>query len=320
VTDKLPVIIRIRDRRKPRQYSIENRVLDEWYPIIGHHGYALYSLYVRMASKNDERCYPGYRTISEHLHFGITTVYRYNNLLSWCKLIHIEPGNRRKPNDYYILDVPLVTPQALDSIRRLAQAELKPDSRFLTAILYRLDNWQPIQAIWTRHNKRISRIVRQGQLELALEGVPVEKHPVPVEKHPVPVEKRGVPVETTEQSTRTIHKNNPQQQQGNGDVVDVWTLSDSFTQEQSAAFQELLGLAMTPNKAAELVSLHLPRQIQNAIDKAADEEANNPAGFVIWLLAHEDTLLPIKPYRYDGSQEQPIPEPVDVGAILGVDA
>jgi hypothetical protein len=110
-----------------------------------------------------------------------------------------------------------------------------------------------------------------------------------------------------------------QQQQG-VDVDDAWSLADSFNPEQNAAFQELLGLAMTPKRAAELVISHPPVQVQAAVDKAADEEADNPAGFVIWLLAHEDTLLPIKPYRYDGSQEQPIPEPVDVDAILGVDA
>ena len=107
--------IRVRDRRATRQFSIENRIMDEWYPIIERIGFTLYALYVRMANeKAGERSWPGYTTITQHLHVSPGSVSNYNNLLVWCSLIHIVPGNRRRPNDYYILTVPTVTAGLLE--------------------------------------------------------------------------------------------------------------------------------------------------------------------------------------------------------------
>lgn len=108
--------IRIRDRRSKYQFSIHNRIVDEWFPIIGPQGFALYSLYVRMADSDREKSYPSLRMIRDHTGMGLATISDYNHLLEWCDLIYIEEGTRNKSNTYFILDIPEVTPEKLEQL------------------------------------------------------------------------------------------------------------------------------------------------------------------------------------------------------------
>ncbi len=218
--------IRIRDRREPQQFSIHNHIIDHWFPIITAKGYALYSLYCRMANKDEERCYPGYRMIAKHMGMGVSTVCDYNKLLVWCGLIHIQPGKRNFPNDYYILDIPTVTPERLAHIKQAAQAERasrardreveatrleqngltaaaaklrqKKGSQFLKTIPNRLHKWQPIQAYWGEEKAR-PPVVRPGQLPLfaapvAVAGDPMVEHSDPIVEQGDPVIEQGDPV------------------------------------------------------------------------------------------------------------------------------
>lgn len=232
-TEEPAVVIRVRDRRQKHQFSIHNRVIDEWLPIIGLHGYALYSLYVRMANQTDERCYPGYTTISQHLGIGTTTISNHNRLLVWCGLIHIEPGNRKASNDYYILDIPKVTSEALDSIRQAAMTDLSEKSKFHRTVLNRLDNWQSIQDIWARHRKLSVQVVHPDQMNLPLDvgtpsaeqGTPPAEHGTPPAEHGTPPAEHGTPPGGVEQSETTIRSNNPKQQSNNNTVAVVELLS-----------------------------------------------------------------------------------------------
>jgi hypothetical protein len=202
------VEITVRDRRQVYQFSIHNLVIDEWLPIITIRGLALYAFYVRLANKEDERSYPGYRLIQEHLGMSPSTISDYNELLEWCGLIHIEPGDRVTSNDYYILDVPQATPENLDAIRQQAKAQLKPNSKFLKTLLKRLNEWQPIQALWDRSATKRTIIVHKAQLALPLEdpnegATPAEQGATPAE-HPVTPAEEGTLPGVAEQSEATV--------------------------------------------------------------------------------------------------------------------
>jgi hypothetical protein len=199
----------VRDRRQKHQFSIHNRVVDEWLPIIGQTGYALYSLYVRMANRDDERCWPGYTLIKQHLSIGYSSVSDYNKLLEWCGLVHIERGDATHPNEYYILDIPPVTPETLEKLRQAATDELSPKSKFRQTILNRLENWQPIQALWGSVDSSKPIIVHPAQMTLPLEGAseagqaaldteqvtPVAEEGTPLAEDPAPGEDSTPPAE-----------------------------------------------------------------------------------------------------------------------------
>lgn len=208
-------VIRVRDRRTPHQFSVHNRIIDEWYPLIGQPGLALYCLYCRLSSKDEERCYPGYRLISKHMQMGQSTISDYNKLLVWCGLIYIETGDPHKnePNDYYILDIPQVIPERLAAIRELVEADVarlvaereveaqrlvqgglveaaaklrqREPNRFLRTVLKRLNKWRPIQTYWGREKVR-PPVAKPGQLSLfgQLDPAPDAEHPAPRVEHP----------------------------------------------------------------------------------------------------------------------------------------
>jgi hypothetical protein len=239
----------VRDRRQRHQFSIHNRVIDEWLPIIGQTGYALYSLYVRMASRDDERSWPGYTLISKHLRIGRSSISEHNRLLEWCGLVHIEHGDPNRPNDYYILDIPPVTPEALEKVRQAATDELSPKSKLRQTVLKRLEEWQPIRALWGNDGGAKPIVVHPAQMQLQMQmplekgepgagqasrgvenhgppaeqGSPGAEHPgplaeqgSPVAEHPSPLAERGVRQEDcnnpNQQSESTIQTDNPEQQ------------------------------------------------------------------------------------------------------------
>ena len=138
----------IRDRRQKHQFSIHNRLIDEWFGILGQTGFALYCLYCRMADARSESSYPGYSYIQALLGVSRRTIADYNKLLSWCALVHVDPGEAGRHNVYYVLDVPQLTPALLDRIRCCAQAEMdtSADARFNRMIVGRVDGWAPIAA------------------------------------------------------------------------------------------------------------------------------------------------------------------------------
>jgi hypothetical protein len=232
-----PYII-VRDRRQVLQFSIHNWIIDEWIPLIDHAGYTIYSLYVRMSNSLDERAWPGYTLIENHFGIGRATISERNKLLSWCRLVHIEPGDRNHTNDYYILDIPRVTDQALNHLHHKA-TQLEPTNKFRSTILRRIDNWHPIQFWWQRGKKKPT-VLRPGQPHLpgCLDPSSVAEHPSSVAEHPSsvaehpssPAEHPSSPAEHSirpqncnnpyKQSLQTIRSNNPQQQQpddnGNG--------------------------------------------------------------------------------------------------------
>lgn len=252
----------VRDRRQVHQFSVHNRVIDEWLPIIGPTGYAIYSLYVRMANATDERSWPGYTLITTHLAIGRATLSDHNKLLLWCRLIHIEPGTTHTSNNYYILDIPTVTAELLHAVRLQAQA-LPLNSRFRHTITKRLDNWTSIQSLWNTRPK--PQIFRPGQpllpgCEPHQTSSPAE-HPGSVPEHPSSVPEHPV---------RQENQNNPKQQ---SKLTQVEEITQLLTQT-----------GITVDVAAGLAETCSRELVEGWIAYAATQELHNRAGFLITSL------------------------------------
>ena len=169
------LVIIVRDRREPCQFSTHNNLIDQWHPIIKDIGFTLYSFYIRLSNKKDERAFPGFKLICRHFGYSRPTIQLYNQLLTWSKLIHIQPGDQHSPNQYFILEVPSVDTEALDHIRHHALTDLDPtkphEFKFQHMLLHRLDHWKPIQHWWWARGRRGIVTVTRAQLELNLTGL-----------------------------------------------------------------------------------------------------------------------------------------------------
>ena len=166
----------VRDRREPRQFTVGNGVIDDWFPIIGVTGLALYVFYVRLSNRKDERAFPGYRLVRRDLGYSRGTHMLHNSLLVWCQLIHIEVGNRRKSNDYYILETPVCDEEALERVRRRCldgfDGVADYEQKFRLRILGRVDGWKPVQHWWSLHGQRRKIVTgTRAQMEMYLSGV-----------------------------------------------------------------------------------------------------------------------------------------------------
>jgi len=165
-------LITVRDRREPRQFSVHNRLIDEWLPIIGVNGLVLYAFYVRLSNRVDERAFPGFKLINRHFGFSRQTIWLYNRLLVWCDLIHIEAGDRRRSNDYYILPTPRCDEDALLRIgRRVAgglDEKVEYQARFRRLVMERIGDWCSIQELWAKPGPKV--VVTRAQMEMDLRG------------------------------------------------------------------------------------------------------------------------------------------------------
>jgi hypothetical protein len=192
----------VKDRRKPRHYRIDNVVFDEWLPLLGTIGYTLYSTYTRMADSSDERSWPGYQLIENHLNISPGSIADYNRLLAWCGLVHIEPGNpvTNTPNNYYILEPEPVSIELLHQIRRQATEHYAPSHTFLIRLIERLENWRPLSSYY-RNTATGPEIIKATH---------VAKHPTHPEKHPAslheyPTSLHEYPTSLHEQAT-SLHE------------------------------------------------------------------------------------------------------------------
>ncbi len=179
------VLLYVRDRRKPSQFSIDNVIMDQWYPIIDAIGFSIYALLIRMANEsNGESCYPGYTMITGHLGIGPATLSYYISLLEWCQLIYrdrpeiviIQNGERKtrrqgnRSNTYYILEVTHVTPERLALVREKVVESANKQSGGLTKewgekFTRAIDSWKPLQSHWAvRRRKKIKTVVSQTSM------------------------------------------------------------------------------------------------------------------------------------------------------------
>ncbi len=184
--------ITVRDRRKPRQFSIDNSIIDQWFPLIGPTGYAFYSLLVRLARKDTEEAFPGYTLISKHLGVSRSTVNAYAKFLAICGLVHIRPGNSHRSNTYYILEPPPVTREKLLEVLEGISKGFDLDDRYRGTFEKRVKNWRPLQS----HFRNTAESTKQepAQLHLFEGGTPAEHPSTPIALGGTPAEHPSTPI------------------------------------------------------------------------------------------------------------------------------
>jgi hypothetical protein len=96
---------KIRDRRKPGWFRVDDEIIDVYGPEIGCHGIAVYSALAKHADRQEES-YPGLRLLCKELKIGRKKLLETLDQLKVLGLIDIEPGDRKSVNVYTLLDVP----------------------------------------------------------------------------------------------------------------------------------------------------------------------------------------------------------------------
>ena len=97
---------RVRDRRRASWFSVDNEVLDDFGPLIGLHGFAVYCALSRHAYAGDEEANVSLTTLCTHLKMGRAKLLETLGELRDVGLIAIERGDRKTTNTYTLLQVP----------------------------------------------------------------------------------------------------------------------------------------------------------------------------------------------------------------------
>lgn len=193
--DHQEIIIHVRDRRKPRQYIVDNLIMDEYFPIIGPLGYSIYSLLVRMSNERDgEQARASLRMICAHLSIESRSALGYYITLMEIfglifkdlpeavimqngKRVKKKMGNRT--NYYYILDVKPVTPKRIKEFKTAVKTNETFNDSYQDLFLKMLDDWRPIQSLWRPKGKKIKTVVGQDQLPLSFDDEDEDTAPPP---------------------------------------------------------------------------------------------------------------------------------------------
>src|SRR5215203_1813788 len=96
---------RVRDRRRASWFSVDNEVLDDFGPLIGLHGFAVYCALSRHAYAGDEEANVSLTTLCTHLKMGRAKLLETLGELRDVGLIAIERGDRKTTNTYTLLQV-----------------------------------------------------------------------------------------------------------------------------------------------------------------------------------------------------------------------
>jgi hypothetical protein len=96
---------RVRDRRRASWFSVDNEVLDDFGPLIGLHGFAVYCALSRHAYAGDEEANVSLTELCKHLKMGRAKLLQTLNELRDVGLIAIERGDRKTTNTYTLLEV-----------------------------------------------------------------------------------------------------------------------------------------------------------------------------------------------------------------------
>lgn len=178
--DRVPVEVCIRsfDLREFHFYQVHNMIVDDYMPLIGCAGLALYNLYTRRAMKETQRAKIPQTIIQEHLGIKKASVSDYNLILEWCELVYVD-RKHRKTNEVYLLNVKPLTPEHIEKIRQNvyeATGGLRPkqvkNARLRVTMLKRLDGWKSLGNLLDEHNQVPAhiKIVKPSDLQGQLPG------------------------------------------------------------------------------------------------------------------------------------------------------
>ncbi len=191
--DPQEIIIHVRDRRKPRQYIVDNLIMDEYFPIIGALGYSIYSLLVRMSNERDgEQARASLRMMCAHLNIESRSALGYYITLmeifgllfkDMPEAVIMQNGKRVKKkmgnrtNYYYILDVKPVTSERVKGFKTAVKTNETFNDSYRELFLKMLDEWRPIQSLWRKPGKKIKTVVGQDKLPLNFDDEDEEAAP-----------------------------------------------------------------------------------------------------------------------------------------------
>ena len=96
---------KVRDRRKPGWFRMDDELIEVYGPKVGVHGIAVYAAICRHADK-EESSHPSLRTLCERLKIGRKKLLDTLALLEKEGLISVERGDRANVSVYTLLDVP----------------------------------------------------------------------------------------------------------------------------------------------------------------------------------------------------------------------
>ena len=179
-TENDEIVLHVRDIRKSNYYVIDNIVMDEWVPLIGDIGYAIYSLLIRVSNRRDgESARVSFRLLKQHLGYSSATVMTYIRFLEMCQLIYRDKpeilveqkgklikkrvGNRS--NTYYILETHTVTPEELQTLKNGVLTDSQIDDGFRKGFVKRINAWKPISKLWTSNRpSQVKPIITQASL------------------------------------------------------------------------------------------------------------------------------------------------------------
>jgi hypothetical protein len=253
----------VEDRRQGF-YMVENAVMDWYLPLMGLTGYAVYSLYCRLANNREDVAWPSFRTVCSHLRIGPATLTQVNTLLEVLGLIEVERGDQETSNRYYLLEVQPLADEVKAAIRERAVAAKLADLAGLLAGLGS-PSWLR-QRGWKRERPEQSPLPEGGASES-------EAGCFSVGSRVLLVQKQGASVPEAEQNKQQ-HQRNVDPENG---VVGDGVLS------------ELLAFGVERKMAVNLVMTVGEERIRGWLEYTrVQKNLRNPAGFLITRLESGD--------------------------------
>lgn len=107
--------VRIRDRRTEKRYFVDNVIVDDYGPIIGPYGLAVYNVLVRHSNADTGRnSWPSHKTIAKKAGCSVSKVKEVIGQFVELGLVAInsryKPGKGQLSNEYLILEPPSLPP------------------------------------------------------------------------------------------------------------------------------------------------------------------------------------------------------------------
>jgi len=261
-------------------YRVKNWVAQEWLPIIGVHGMAIYDVLSSSANReHGNSWFFSLNTLSEYMQISRQTIILYSWLLEACDLIHVTSGDETHANVYTILEPSHVTAEALDKLRTTLSLETEVGQswrEFKQATLKRIDKWKKLRDCWNKNPFRVAAAPQENLSDLQTELPLPQAAPPPtsVPKPPKPAAKKSSKPPTND-AAEGVHNVNG-------------VFSEDFKQvgiaEGSAKWKELMAKPLE----AETVRVGVDWFVNL---NGSSHKLDNPTGSVIqfWL---EGTPLP----------------------------
>jgi Helix-turn-helix domain len=113
----------IRTKGSAEWFWLNNTLVDDYGPILGAHGIAVYTVLARFVAHPDQSCYPSYRTIAKRLRLSRRKVIAIIGQLEACGLVRREPrmdgAGDAQSNQYTLLSLdPVISDEVVHAVHQ----------------------------------------------------------------------------------------------------------------------------------------------------------------------------------------------------------